>query len=326
MVSRVIEAVAELYAGTLEDFTPRRTALAKDARAAKDRDAATQIGALRKPTRAAFTVNQFARAHPERIAELLELGTDLREAERSLDGPAMRELSGRRRSLVEDLAGAAFALIEEADPATALQEDVVATLNAAVADEEIGGAVAAGALVKPVHWEGFGSVALADLIAVPGAVGAPTATATKSERPKSERSKSERPVSVADAVADGKTDEQAEARAGSTRQTEARTSSTRQAERDRAARAAEREAAIAERRRAQQAELREAQETAEAAQDAVTAAHQAVQDRTDEVRAVQEQLAAARNRLDDARFAVRRAEIDQQKAAQLLDRLTRRAR
>ena len=29
---------------------------------------------------------------------------------------------------------------------------------------------------------------------------------------------------------------------------------------------------------------------------------------------------------DDARFAVRRAEIDQQKAAQLLDRLTRRAR
>ncbi|GAA1999106.1 hypothetical protein JL107_12070 [Nakamurella flavida] len=325
MTDRVTDAVAELYAGPLADFTPRRTALAKDARSAKDRDAATLIGALRKPTRAAFTVNQLARAHPERIAELLELGTDLREAEHSLDGPAMRELSGRRRTLVEDLAAVAFDLVDESEPATALQEDVVATLNAAVADEEIGGAVSAGALVKPVHWEGFGSVALADLVAVPDAVGAPPVRGPdraaappvgspvgSDDEPDTRTSTGRRTGRGQDAQGG---DDGADRRAA-----------TRQAERDRAARAAEREAAVAERRHRQQAELQEARDAEQQAQDAVTAAHQAVQDRTDEVRAVQEQLAAARNRLDDARFAVRRAEIDQQKSAQLLDRLTRRAR
>jgi len=47
-----LEAAArELYALAPEEFVAARTRLVREARAAKDRALATEIGALRKPTR-----------------------------------------------------------------------------------------------------------------------------------------------------------------------------------------------------------------------------------------------------------------------------------
>lgn len=48
---------AELYAGRLDDFTARRDALAKQMRAEGDRDRATSVKAIRKPSRSAWALN-----------------------------------------------------------------------------------------------------------------------------------------------------------------------------------------------------------------------------------------------------------------------------
>ena len=96
-------AAAELYAADLDEFTARRAELASAARAAGDQDAARQIAGLRKPTRAAWLVNQLVRADPGVPGRLAELGTELRAAAAALDGARIRELSQARRRLVDDL-------------------------------------------------------------------------------------------------------------------------------------------------------------------------------------------------------------------------------
>ena len=61
-VDRVSAAIAELYGMAPEDFTGRRGELVAAARGVGDRAAAKSIGALRKPTRAAWVVNRTGRA------------------------------------------------------------------------------------------------------------------------------------------------------------------------------------------------------------------------------------------------------------------------
>ena len=96
-------AVDELYSVQPEEFLPRRTALAAAARAAGDRATAKEITGLRKPTRSASILNGLARSDPDRVTSLLDLGTELRGAERSVDARRLRELTGRRRRLLDEL-------------------------------------------------------------------------------------------------------------------------------------------------------------------------------------------------------------------------------
>src|SRR5260370_353580 len=90
------EAVAELYSADPAEFVERRGALAARARAAGEASAAKSIAALRKPTRSAWVVNQLIRSDPGVIAELGGLGDELRAAQGSMDGAAIREPSVRR--------------------------------------------------------------------------------------------------------------------------------------------------------------------------------------------------------------------------------------
>lgn len=166
---RVQEAIDELYGGDPADFLPRRKELAAQARAAKDREAAKAIAALRKPTRSAHLLNQLSRREPERVDALLRLadaadaggGRSRRDALR-----AMRELTTRRRRLVDDLTDRAFAGAGEDSPTTALRDEVVATLNAALGNPEVGAELAEARLVRSHEWAGFGFSA-ADLALVP---------------------------------------------------------------------------------------------------------------------------------------------------------------
>lgn len=161
MIARdlVQEAVDELYGGDPADFLPRRKELAAQARAAKDRDGAKAIAALRKPTRSAHLLNQLSRREPERVDALLRLtdavegggGRSRRDALR-----AMRELTTRRRRLIDDLTDRAFAGAGEESPTTALRDEVVATLNAALGDPDVGAELAEGRLVRSHEWAGFG--------------------------------------------------------------------------------------------------------------------------------------------------------------------------
>ncbi len=158
-------AVDELYAQPLAEFTTRRKALAAAAKKAGDRVAATAIAELRKPTLSADTVNRLVRAAPDEVQELLQLGIDLRTAEKALDAAGMRALGDRRRRLVNDLAELAFEVTGQSNPSPAVREEVTGTLNAALADEQVAERLVSGALVTRASWDGFGSAQLPELAA-----------------------------------------------------------------------------------------------------------------------------------------------------------------
>jgi hypothetical protein len=153
------DAAAQLYAAAPHEFVSRRAALAAQARTAGDARAAKQIAALRKPTQSAWVVNQLARADPAAATQLTELGAELRQAQRTLDGTAIRELSVRRRELVDDLARRAFAAVGQQAPPAALREEVTTTLAAALADPEIASQLAAGTMARVARSDGFASAA-----------------------------------------------------------------------------------------------------------------------------------------------------------------------
>jgi len=152
----VIEAAAELYGADPQDFTERRKALAAAAKTAGDAAAAKRIGALRKPTRAAWVVNRLARDDPDAPTRLASLGAALRAAEQAKDGPRLRELSAARGTLIDTLTSQALAAAGVADPPAGLREDVTATLTAALADPEVAAEFAAGTLTRAAEWAGFG--------------------------------------------------------------------------------------------------------------------------------------------------------------------------
>ena len=163
--SLLTAAVEELYAAPPAEFITRRKSLAAAARKAGDRGAATAIGALRKPSLSADTVNRLVRGAPAEVDELLQLGTDLRTAEQALDAGELRRLGDRRRRLVNDLADLAFDLAGNNGPSAAVRDEVTATLNAALADAEVAQRLASGALVTQARWDGFGSTQLPELAA-----------------------------------------------------------------------------------------------------------------------------------------------------------------
>lgn len=144
----------ELYAARPGEFTALRNRLVSAAKKRKDSEAATRIAAARKPTTAAWVVNHLVHANTDVKRSLTDLGQRLREAHAAMDGPAIRELSAEQRSLVDQLARAALEGAEVGNPTAALREDVVATLQAAVADPDV--AQRLGRLAKAEQWSGFG--------------------------------------------------------------------------------------------------------------------------------------------------------------------------
>src|SRR4051794_37239529 len=74
------DAVDELYGLPLDEFTPRRDELAKELRRGGQRDAAAWVKGLRKPSAAAWIVNQLARTRARARRDLLRAGQELRDA------------------------------------------------------------------------------------------------------------------------------------------------------------------------------------------------------------------------------------------------------
>lgn len=154
----LVTAAEELYAGSPDDFVERRTALAAQARASKDRPLVKQILALRRPTRTAWLVNLLARERRADVDALLALGGELEEAQRRRDGAELRRLSAERRQRVDGLARTAVRLGSEHGypaPDAALQE-VSQSLQAAMADRGVADLLRAGRLTTAVSYGGFG--------------------------------------------------------------------------------------------------------------------------------------------------------------------------
>lgn len=157
----------DLYGAAPDEFVARRDAAAREARAAGDRDLARQITALRKPTVAAWLVNALLRDVPGLADQLVALGDSLREAERSLDGPGLRDLSKQRRALVTSLVGRAKALGRQAGHKVgdAVAQEVDATLTAALADPGIARDVTSGRLTAGREFVGFGGIGAGEPVA-----------------------------------------------------------------------------------------------------------------------------------------------------------------
>jgi hypothetical protein len=299
----VREAVAELYAGDPAGFIQRRGDLAAQARASGEGAAAKAITGLRKPTRSAWVVNRLVHSDPDVPSRLTALGDDLREAGRSLDGRRLRELSQARRGLIAALTRRALAGAGQRDAPVALQEEVAATLTAAVADPKVAAELAAGTLVRPVERSGFGFGPAENAGRdagrdgdAPRYVARPVRTRAGPERAGDQRAKRAGP--------DRAEREQAE-RERAERQAERARAGREQAERER------REAITA----AQQA-VQQAVQAADAAQSAERARAEAVGELEQQLEDAQDLLAGAKRRSRAAAAALR-------DARRALDRLRR---
>ena len=144
------DLAAELYAGSLSDFTAARNARAKDT---GDRDLASQIRALKKPSIAAWVVNVFSRERAGELGEVLELAAELREAQGDLDAAALAKLGRERRALTNRLAERAAELGRaRGEKITAgTLEAVRQTIAAAFFDEDAATAVASGRLIRELE-------------------------------------------------------------------------------------------------------------------------------------------------------------------------------
>lgn len=173
-MSELDEVVDDLYSGAPSDFIARRDAAVKAARADKDRELATAIGELRKPTVSAWLVNLLVRDDAALAGQIVALGEGLRDAEKSLDGPALRELSKQRRQLVRSLVARARKLAQPTGQkiGDAVVQELDATLTAALADPAVAREVVSGRLTAAREYAGFGSADTSDSSA-PAATPAP---------------------------------------------------------------------------------------------------------------------------------------------------------
>jgi hypothetical protein len=155
----------ELYQVPPEEFVATRKARQDEARSAGDKALAKDIGALPKPSTAAWLTNVLVRAQRTEIEGLVELGSLLREAQENLAGDQLRALNTQRGQLLSALTRQAQGLAHRlGHPVTsAVATQVEETLRAAMADPEAGEAVLTGRLTSPLSYSGMGTGARPDL-------------------------------------------------------------------------------------------------------------------------------------------------------------------
>ena len=293
----------DLYGLPLDRFIPERGALAKALRADKRRDEAAQVAALRKPSVAAWAVNQLVRTQGDAVRELLAAGDGLREAQADLlagrgDGRTLRSANERERDAVDALVEAARGLLSsdghELSPA--IVERVADTLHAAALDAGAREQVHDGRLEKELRHAGLG------LGESPGPAPAPAPAKPKPtpDRPAKPAKPVEADKPAGKQPGGGPSREEAAAARRAAREEAKRERAEReQAERERAeARKAARTAEVAARRRAERAghALKAAEERRERAAKALEQADEA--------------LAAAQSEAQEAVAAQRAAQAE----------------
>jgi hypothetical protein len=150
----------DLYAVGLERFVAERGVLAKALRGEGRRDEAAEVAKLRKPSAAAWAVNQLVRSRGDEVQSLWEAGDALRGAQADLlagrgDARALREAGDAVRDAVDALVEAARGGLGEQLGAATL-ERVGETLHAAALDEDARAAVAGGRLERELRHVGLG--------------------------------------------------------------------------------------------------------------------------------------------------------------------------
>ena len=154
--------IDRLYSLSLDEFTAERDELAKRLRKDGDRDSATEVKALKKPSVAAWAVNQVRRDRPEDVRRLLEVTEELHRVYAGLSAAGARErlaeAADMQRDLIRSLVRCAEQLLEagghRANDATLAK--VADTLRAAGLDEDLRERLSAGRVVKEERAAGLG--------------------------------------------------------------------------------------------------------------------------------------------------------------------------
>jgi hypothetical protein len=161
----VEQVTDELYALPPDEFTRARDERAKGLRKDGRREEADAVKAMRKPTVAAWALNQLSRQRAREVERLLGAGEELRAAQEELlaggDRKAFQSAAAKERDEVAKLAGETVELATEGGerPGPALREKITATLHAAALDEETAEELRAGRLVREREAiGGFGGV------------------------------------------------------------------------------------------------------------------------------------------------------------------------
>jgi hypothetical protein len=156
--------VKDLYRGPPEGFIGARDELVKRLRdEGRDGDAA-EVKKLRRPTVAAWALDQLSVDASNTIGELLAAGAELARAQRATlsgrDPHALRDATTTRRELVARLTELAVKVLRDADRSPdAHVEDIRGTLEAASVDEAVAERLRAGTLDRTVQPSaGFGDL------------------------------------------------------------------------------------------------------------------------------------------------------------------------
>ncbi len=178
------DAVTELYGQHPDAFMGARTALVAQVRSDGDAGLAKAVASVRKPTVAAWAVNQLVRRRPDDLATLLDLAARLQAASERMDGAALRDLGRERTALVDTLLrGTRDVASDEGGSLTGTTtEQVRETYVAALASPPAAEAVASGQLTRALSYAGFGDVDLTEALAGPAPARRPALTVLRGEK------------------------------------------------------------------------------------------------------------------------------------------------
>jgi hypothetical protein len=151
------EATDSLYGADLDGFVAERTRLARELRDEGDRAGAERVAKLKKPTVAAWALNQLARGRRRDVDLLLDAGHRLRQAQEGVVGGADREAFEKAQSTQRD---ALRRLTQEASQllggaSSQALSQISGTLRAAAVSEEGRELLARGRFTTPLEPDGF---------------------------------------------------------------------------------------------------------------------------------------------------------------------------
>jgi hypothetical protein len=175
------DEVDRLYDLPLSEFTSARNALAKEL-------GDPEIRTLKKPSVAAWAVNQLARQREVDMRRLIRAGEELEQAQREAVGgggaKAFEQARRDEREAVRKLRSEAAELLRaDGHPASdATLERVAQTLRAAAATEEGRTALREGRLAEEIEPQGFEAFEGLKLVPQPKAGGKAPKTDTAKER------------------------------------------------------------------------------------------------------------------------------------------------
>ncbi|MBJ7521609.1 MAG: hypothetical protein JHC84_18055 [Solirubrobacteraceae bacterium] len=151
------------YAAELDAFVAQRKTLVAELRAAGDRAGAKTAAALRKPSVAAWAINQLVHRHGELVSAFRAAAAEARGAQVALAGGGDRDAWRAAMASVREAQGDLMDAVAELGVSTAARDGAEATLAAAAADEEVEADALSGRLVREVEPGGFGALLAADI-------------------------------------------------------------------------------------------------------------------------------------------------------------------